>query len=305
MAGKHSKSFLDLIKNISFKPNDNLTQSKTNVSLLFKIISIFLIASLVASSVFIAVFFVPGKSNQKLLSNAASVFENNGSTAAIKMLSGKNSEIKGWLRIDGTNINNVVCQSSNNSYYINHNHLGKKSRYGALFLSADDTFGHKNNDQNIVVFGNNMKDGTMFGSLKKFRNINFYKQNPVISLYYGKQSESYLVFSVMLISSAADDNNTDFNPTKSFFSDNTEFNKWLLESYQRSIIKTNVEVKYDDKLLTLVTLADDFDGARLVVIAKKIKNEDASYVDTSVAVFNSTIKYPKIWYTTRGLKYPH
>ncbi|MBQ8741281.1 MAG: class B sortase [Clostridia bacterium] len=305
MAGKHSKKFFDFSKSIYVTAPNTKTVKQKPLSLCFKVIIATLVISLVLSSVLVGNFFLQSSAHRNLLADAAAVFEAGQSGEAIKTLSEKNKDIKGWLKIEGADINYAVCQSDDDRFYINHNQLGKKSRYGALFLSANDTFERKGNDHNIVIFGNNMKDGTMFGSLKKYRNLNFYKQNPCIELYYGEEVETYVIFSVMLVSSSADDSGEVYKPYKSYFADNAEFDGWLKESYSRSLINTTVEAEYGDDILTLVTVADDFEGARLVIMAKKTDEWDAAHTEVGDAAVNPQIKYPKIWYTTRGLKYPY
>lgn len=305
MAGKHSKRFFDFSKSVYVTASDTKAVTQKPLSLYFKIIIAVLIISLVLSSVLVGGFFMQSNSHKNLLADAAAVFEANQSEDAIKALSETNKDIKGWLKIEGADVNCAVCQSDNDTFYINHNQLGKKSRYGALFLSTNDSFERQNGDRNIVIFGNNMKDGTMFGSLKKYRNLNFYKQNPCIELYYGEQAETYVIFAVMLVSSSADDSGEIYKPYKSYFADNNEFDIWLKETYSRSLINTTVTAEYTDDFLTLVTIADDFEGARLVVMAKKTDEWDAAHTEVSDAAVNPQIKYPKIWYTTRGLEYPY
>lgn len=305
MAGKHSKSFFDLVKDIFVLQISPKESRQSELSLPFKIIAVALVLSLLVSAILIGSFFAAGNAQKNVLNQAKNYFEALGGNKVIKTLSANNGDIKGWIDIKGTNISCAVCHGKDDEFYINHNQNGKKSRYGALFLSASDSFDRAGNDQNIVIFGNNMKDGTMFGSLKRYRNIKFYKQNPTIDLYYGDVQEKYIVFSVMLTSSNKDDAGQVYNPTKSHFANNDEFNKWYNESCMRSLINTTVTVEYGDQLLTLVTAADDFDGAKLVVLAKKVTDWDASHTDVSDATVNSKIKYPKIWYTERGLEYPY
>ncbi len=304
MAGKHSRNFFEKKSESVKKVLDANSQTQHNISTPFKVIISITALALCVSLVLVCAYFIPGKLHENLLRTAETRFEN-GSThqEGLQILESYNSDIKAWLKIDSLGINYAVCQSDNDSYYMNHNQDGKKSRYGALFLSSTDTF-KRNGDKNIVIFGNNMKDGSMFGSLKKYRNLNFYKQNPSFELYYEDKDESYVVFAVMLISSL-DNDSGNYNPSKSYFIDQNEFNQWFTETQSRSIISTNVTVNYGDEFLSLVTPANDFDGARLVVLAKKSTPWEISQTDTESARFNSNIKYPKIWYTERGLEYPY
>ncbi len=301
MAGKHSKKL--------FEKNDCVVlpkrATKCEVPLPFKIIITAIALCLVLSLTLASAYFIPSKTQAKVLAESADIFKNSVTRyEGLQILESQNSDIKGWLEIEGTDIDSAVCSHSDNSYYLNHNQNGKKSRYGALFLSTDDSF-KRNGDKNIVIYGNNMKDGLMFGSLKKYRNINFYKQNPVVNLYYGDKAEKYMIFAVMLVSSSADDGGDVYNPSKSYFSTEKDFNEWYRETVSRSIIKTSVDLSFGDEILTLVTVADDFDNARLAVMAKKTDDFEISQTDVSEATVNSEIKYPKIWYTERGMKYPY
>lgn len=301
MAGKHSKKL--------FEKNDCVVlpkrTTKCEVPLPFKIIITAIALCLVLSLALASAYFIPSKTQAKVLAESADIFKNSVTRyEGLQILESQNSDIKGWLEIEGTDIDSAVCSHSDNTYYLNHNQEGKKSRYGALFLSADDSF-ERNGDKNIVIYGNNMKDGLMFGSLKKYRNINFYRQNPIINLYYGDKAEKYMIFAVMLVSSSADDGGDVYNPSKSYFSTEKDFNEWYRETVSRSIIKTSVDLSFGDEILTLVTVADDFDNARLAVMAKKTDDFEISQTDVSEATVNSEIKYPKIWYTERGMKYPY
>lgn len=300
MASKHSKSIFDFKKSVCVTASGS-SRAQTPISLPFKIIIFVFIISLVLSMLFVTRFFAQGIFHKKLLSDAKDVFYNNKSNVAIQALAIDNPDIKGWLKINNTQIDCAVCQGEDNDFYTNHNQLGKKSRHGALFLSSDDTFSRKGGDRNIVIYGNNMDDGTMFGTLKQYRNLSFYKQNPCIELYYGNKNESYIVFAVMLVDSSS----KDYDFTKSRFSDKSEFRSWYGETCDRSIINTTVPVEYGDSLLTLVTSADDFDGAQLVVMAKKMDAWDIAHTDVSTAVANANPKHDKAWYDEKGLKCPY
>ena len=304
MAGKHSKSIFASIGDSLALKIESRIYGKSEMSVPFKIVTITLVISLLLSSILVGRFFAVGNAHKKIFSNAAKHFVALGGNEAIKVLAESNSDVKGWINIDGTDINYVICQGEDDKYYTNHNQLGKKSRYGAIALSASDSFERVGGDQNIVIFGNNMKDGTMFGSLKKYRNLNFYKQNPSIELYYGEKAENYIIFAIMLVASNADDAGSIYNPSKSHFTDEEEFETWYDETVSRSMITTKIDVESDDELLTLVTSAKDFEGARLVVMAKKATEWEISHTDTSRAVVNGKTKYPQIWYTERGLEYP-
>lgn len=302
MAGKHSKSFFDFRKNVLV--TGPKTKDYAPISLPIKIIIGFLIASLVLSLVFVGTEFLPSVLHKNMLKKAARTFSTNKSHVGLGLLAQQNPDIKAWLKIDETSINYAVCQNEDDSFYTNHNQRGKKSRYGALAISSNDDITRQSGDKNIVIFGNNMRDGSMFGLLKEYRKLDFFKQHPLIKFYHGESWENYAVFSIMLLSASADDGAA-FKPYKSHFANEQEFNNWYSETVARSLINTTVDANHDDDILTLVTVAKDFDGARLVVMAKKVDDWTAERIDVSNASVNAKIKYPQVWYTQRGLEYPY
>ncbi len=304
MAGKHSKSLFDFRKSAYAAPKSSGPSIFSTISLPFKMILLVFVLVLLATAILITAFFMQSSSHDEILSDAKATFYSADSSTTLKQLAQQNPDIKGWLKIDGTNIDCAVCQAKDNKYYMEHNQLRDESRHGALFLQSNDSISRDGNDKNIVIYGNNMQDSTMFGTLKEYRKLNFYKSNPYIDLYYDDQTETYAVFSVMLIASMEDDGGQLYKPYKSYFADDDDFNSWLEETRLRSIINTTISVENGDNILTLVTTADDFDGARLVVMAKQIDETDTEF-NVYGATFNPKPKYPKIWYTTKGYEYPY
>ena len=304
MASKHSKNIFDFRKNVLLAPTTPRSKDDTSAPLPIKIIMGVLIASLVLSLIVVGREFLPGVAHKNMLKKASATFWSTNSKDGLDLLAKKNPDIKAWLKIEESPIDYAVCQGKDDKYYTNHNQRGSRSRYGALMFSSSDDITRAGGDKNLVIFGNNMKDGSMFGSLKEYRKIEFYRQHPVINLYSADQKENYAVFAVMLLS-ATDNGNSYYQPNKSYFLNREDFDKWYDEGCARSLISTPVEAEYGDDILTLVTVASDFEGARLVVMAKKVDDWTAERIDTTAATVNSHIKYPPIWYQQKGLDYPH
>ena len=262
--------------------------------------------SLLLSALFVGRFFADSYLNQKLLTDTKYIFDNADSVGeALSVLEKDNPDIKGRIVISGAQIDNAVCQSDSESFYQSHNQLKKKSRYGSLFLAKNDSFERTDGDQNIVIFGNNMSDGTMFGSLKKYLNLSFYKSNPLINIYYGNnKTEDYAIMAVMLIADSVAANGN-YSVAKSHFVGEGDFQKWYSQTNERSIISTKITAEYTDEFLTLITPTDHFDGARLAIVAKKITPWEAERIDVATAKTNPETKYPKAWYDKKGLEYPY
>ena len=178
---------------------------------------------------------------------------------AINELLKTNNETVGFLKVNNTNINYPVVQHSDNSYYLNHDFYKKKKVMGWVFLDYRNS--HDSFDSNNVIYGHNMPNKTMFGSLSKVMTPSWRKKknNLIISYDTVEKSNKFKIFSIYKI-----DYTTDYLKTK--FSSKEEFDSFVKMIRNRSTLKSNEKVEYGDKILTLSTCADK-GKKRLVVHA--------------------------------------
>ena len=171
----------------------------------------------------------------------------------------QNEDYRFWLTIEGTQIDNPVVQSDNNEFYLENDFEKNKNIAGTLFM---DYRNNSLNDKNTIVYGHHMKDGSMFGELKKFRDKDFFNENNKIIINNDENISVYEVFSVYVT-----DNSTDY--LKVSFNDEL-YSEYLQEAINKSIHKSNIDVNVDDKIITFSTCSYDFKDARLVVHAKLV-----------------------------------
>ncbi len=227
----------------------------------------------------------------------------NNSFTSFEPLQTVNEDIRGWLKVSGADVNNPVYQTTDNDFYLTHNMNKEKSRYGALFFDYRCSLDQTSPSQNLIIYGHEMKDGSMFGRLKKYKSLSFYKENPTITLTLLGEQSKYKIFSVMVLNAtAADDNGYMYNYISPSFNNQNEFLGWANEAYTRSIIDTTVDIKADDEVITLVTCINDFDNARFVVMARKVRAGEDETVSVNNAVLNSNPRYPQAWYDKKGLE---
>ncbi len=294
----------DLKKRLT--PKKKIDKKKLVTFLIFAVA----IAGLIASSSAIASHFMNQSRQQKLIDTAREQFsfseekeDKTGALLSFGPLKAQNDEIKAWLSIDNTNINNPVYQTTDNVFYVNHNMIKENNDYGALFFDHKNTITSTKTSQNLTIYGHNMKDGSMFGTLENYRKLDFYKNNPTIKLTTLYGGEEYRIFSVMVMNAtAADDNGYIYNFVASDFSNQGMFSSWAYEAQERSLISTTVDVKENDKILTLVTNSDDFNNSRFVVMARKTRANETDPVNVSGAKLNPNPRYPQAWYDKKGLK---
>lgn len=180
-----------------------------------------------------------------------------------KNLKDMNSDYKFWIKVDGTNIDFPVVQGKDNDFYLHHNFNKEKSFSGSIFVDSSNDL---NNDSNIVIYGHNMRNDTMFAQMKHFKNENFFDENKYITLYKDGKKLNFEIFSVYL--SNAKDLDSEL---KLSFSNKESYETYLKEQADKSLFKREgVDLQPDSRIITLVTCSYEFDDARIVVVAKEV-----------------------------------
>lgn len=180
----------------------------------------------------------------------------------------KNKSLIGWLKIDDTNIDYPVMQTSNNEYYLDHNFNQEYDKNGSLFLDADCDVVHRNT--NLIIYGHHMKSGKMFGNLNKYSSESYYKDHSLIqfdTIYEKGTYEIMYVFRSRI-----------YNEDEVVFkyyqfldaASEKEFESDMQEMAALSLYDTGVTASYGDELLTLSTCDNSEEDGRFVVVAKRV-----------------------------------
>ena len=220
-----------------------------------------------------------------------------------------NSDVVGVINIPDTPVNNPVMQSDDNSKYLDRKINGEESRAGELFLDYRNHFddvdeeGHlkEPNSDNLVIYGHNMNDEQMFGSLKYYhRNYDYYGKHPVIQLNSNYERYQYKIFAFFILD-AEDKTETKYECwNKMYFNDEEDFYSFVNEAKRRTIRLNDVDVKYGDKLLTLSTCNTLLgDRGRLIIMARMVRDGEDPYEGTQDSIANPNIKWPSYYYDIR------
>lgn len=177
-----------------------------------------------------------------------------------KSLKEQNSDTVCYLKVSGTKIDYVVVKGEDNSFYLNHNFNKEYNSAGWIFMDY-----HNNlvDDRNIVIYGHNMRDGSMFGSLDSTLKKEWQedKNNQKIMLVKEDGTYYYQVFSTYTIEPEEYYIKTDFSSNDNFYS-------FIKELKSRSNYDYNVEVNENDKILTLSSCTNS--GKNRVVLHAKL-----------------------------------
>ena len=173
----------------------------------------------------------------------------NYSLIDLKSLKIKNSDLVGWIKVDGTNINYPVMQ--NGQYYLHYNFYKNKSVLGTPFLQENCDV--KTSD-NLIIYGHHISSGKMFANLVKYQNYNFYKKHKYIKFYTlenGETKENIYEICYVFKTTANEKGFKFYSYTK--FYDEKEFNTFVENCRKRELYNTRIETRYGDKFITLVT----------------------------------------------------
>ena len=167
-----------------------------------------------------------------------------------------NTDIVAWLYSPDTPINYPVVQSGDNEYYLRRLLDGSWNIGGTLFLDyrCPADFSHGNN----IIYGHQMRSGTMFGSLKRYRDQSYYDAHPV--MYLATPAGQYRVelFAGCTVSAFHEIYDTDVTEDQ------------LLELMKQSTFAPEHPIELDGPILTLSTCAYDFENARYIVMGKLV-----------------------------------
>ena len=170
-----------------------------------------------------------------------------------------NSDYKMWIQIENTNINYPVVQGSDNDYYLKHNFRKESNISGTVFVeSANDI----DNDKNIILYGHNMRNGTMFNNITNYKEESFFNEDNKINIIMNNTLYEYEVFSVYV------KNVSEVNLAIGFANED-EFINYAYNEAEESLYKKDVDFSAEDNLITLVTCSYEFTDARTIVVARR------------------------------------
>ena len=195
-----------------------------------------------------------------------------------------NSDYKGWLTIYGTQISEPVVQGETNETYLRTNINGEHAEAGTLFLDETTDLSQ---DGNLIIYGHKMNDGTMFGTLDKFEDEEFFDNNGTVCWESEKGKEYYQIFALLVLPGYSTDPN---------FIDLQAWNNVLDEEQTADMLNTiadrasifrgesfNLE---KDKYLFLVTCDYSISNGRLVLVGRRLskKSETEKNTEESTAI---------------------
>lgn len=180
----------------------------------------------------------------------------------------ENHDTIGWLKIDGTAIDYVVMYAPDEiEKYLRTDFYGNHATGGCLFV---DEYCDIFKSDNIIVYGHNMKDGTMFGTLDRYANESFYSEHKLIQFDTIYEKHTYEVVAAIKTEIPAKGEKVFRYYEYTSSNDEETFLEYADFIEKNKLYDTGVVINPGDKLLTLSTCAYHTTDGRFIVVAKQI-----------------------------------
>jgi len=179
-----------------------------------------------------------------------------------KALQAVNPDVIGWIYSPDTTINYPVVQGDDNAYYLKHLADGTENRNGCPFLDIQNKPDFT--DDNSIIYGHHMQNGTMFASISWYEDQSYYDEHPVMYLMTPRAAYRIELFSGHITT-------MDSSAYMQSFGSIREHTDWLKEVTGKSDFRANLEISAYDRVITLSTCAYRFENARYVLHGKLVK----------------------------------
>jgi len=185
-------------------------------------------------------------------------------TVDLAALREQNSDIVGWIMIPGTDISYPLLQAVDNEHYLHHAWNDEPDAAGAIFLECQNSAALT--DFNTIIYGHNMRDGSMFGSLHEYREAGYCEEHPDVFIVNDGGVRRYRVFA------AFEAGVTDITYGLGIASD-ADRQSFIDFSLKQSVIGSDIKPVTHDLVLTLSTCTGRGHAARWVVQAVLMADE--------------------------------
>lgn len=219
----------------------------------------------------------------------------------------RNPDSAGWLTIDGVVDEEFVHRTdaeTGNSYYLDHDIDGNSSVKGVIFADFRNILDGSKTSGNIVLYGHNERDNDRLGNVDQYYwglsaaqpSLSYYKKHALINLSTNYTQRQYKIFAIFSTNTLPQHDNGNVFDYHNYIdlSDETRYNDFISNVMERSYIDTGIDVQYGDKFLTLSTCGTQYDGQRVVVVGRQVREGESADIDLDQVKMND-YKLPAIF----------
>lgn len=183
----------------------------------------------------------------------------------IDALKSYNEDVIGWIRIPDTQIDYPLVKGDDNQFYLKHAWNKEKNAVGAVFLEVTNAVDFS--DFNTLIYGHYMRNGSIFGSLEEYKNIEYWKEHPYVYIYDQKGYRQYEIFAAYEANVSAETYRINYN-------NNTKLQDFVNMCIGKSVIDTGIVPTKDDKIITLSTCIGNGTYRARWVVQARLMSED-------------------------------
>lgn len=180
-------------------------------------------------------------------------------------LKGINGDFVGWIRLDDSTVDYPFVQGTDNEYYLRHLFDGTYNNSGCVFMDVNNN--RDFSDKNTILYAHNMKNGTMFASIEKYKDASYYDGHKVIHIY--TEAATYDVYPVAGI---VTDGQDDYVRTS--FNDDNDFMSYVNRFVSSSTFTSEQSIEPTDRIVMLSTCNYDRSDGRYVLIGKLVQEDN-------------------------------
>ena len=180
-------------------------------------------------------------------------------------LKGINGDFVGWIRLDDSTVDYPFVQGTDNEYYLRHLFDGTYNNSGCVFMDVNNN--RDFSDKNTILYAHNMKNGTMFASIEKYKDASYYDGHKVIHIY--TEATTYDVYPVAGI---VTDGQDDYVRTS--FNDDNDFMSYVNRFVSSSTFTSEQSIETTDRMIMLSTCNYDRSDGRYVLIGKLVQEDN-------------------------------
>ena len=174
------------------------------------------------------------------------------------------TNVVAWIELPGIDASYPVMQAEDNEYYLHRDMNGDYLFAGSIFMDCYNDPEFRN--MNTIIYGHNMKNGSMFADLCNYTSKKFYEEHKAIQFDTLSSFGQYEVVAVFKF----DTNHEDFRYNECCTMNESAFKDFMSQVHARQLYDTGIDAEYGDQLLTLSTCEYTYNNGRLVVVAKKV-----------------------------------
>lgn len=183
-----------------------------------------------------------------------------------------NPQTVGFLRIDGVVSLPVVQRENDNEFYLTHNFEQTESSEGALFLDGMNRLSPE--DDCLIIYGHNMHNGTMFGELDHYDEVDFLKSHPLVHFDTLYENRTYVPIAAFPASMNPDSGS--YFDVRQIAFDESSFELFVMRLKSRSSLEIPVDAFYGDRLLLLVTCDYTKDDGRFILALRQLRADETA-----------------------------